>query len=212
VTCEALAAVLGGAQTLATSSYDEALGLPTPEAAKLALRTQQVVAHESGAARVVDPLGGSYYLEDLTDRLEYAILELAADIAERGGPAEAIASGHLHRLLADSAYEHQVAVEAGRTKVVGVNIHHTDERAELRNVFRVDTELEEDQRAALARLRETRDGRAVTAALEAVADAASNDQNVIPAVRAAARARGTLGEITQALEAVHGRFRPQHTY
>jgi methylmalonyl-CoA mutase N-terminal domain/subunit len=212
VTCEALAAVLGGAQTLATSSYDEALGLPSPEAAALALRTQQIVAHESGAASVVDPLGGSFYLEELTDRLEAAILTNAADIADRGGSAEAIASGHLHRALADAAYEHQRAVEEGRKPVVGVNVHLTGERNELRGVFRVDPAIEAEQRALLAERRGKRDGEAVAAALAGVTAAARAEENVIPALRAAARARATMGDVTQALEAVYGRFTPAHTY
>jgi methylmalonyl-CoA mutase N-terminal domain/subunit len=212
VTCEALAAVLGGAQTLATSSYDEALGLPTPEAARVALRTQQVVAHESGAARVVDPLGGSYYLEALTDALEAAIVEQTAEIADWGGAAAAIASGHLHRLLADSAYAHQTAVEDGRLKVVGVNVHATDERSDMRSVFRIDPAIEQDQRTSLARRRAERSAEVVERALADVTRAAQESANVIPSIRAAARARATLGEITIALEREYGRFKPLHTY
>jgi methylmalonyl-CoA mutase N-terminal domain/subunit len=212
ITCEALAAVLGGAQTLATSSYDEALGLPTPEAARLALRTQQVIAHESGAAQVVDPMGGSFYLEELTDQIEAQIVEQAAAIAEWGGAADAIASGHLHRLLADSAYEHQTAVEDGRLKVVGVNIHETDERAGLRNVFKIDPAIELAQNASVAQRRADRSADRVERALADITRAAHDDSNVIPAIRAAAKERATLGEITTALEATFGRFRPMHTF
>jgi len=178
----------------------------------LALRTQQVIAHESGAARVVDPLGGSYYVEELTDMLEAAILEQVEMITTWGGPAAAIASGQLHRLLADSAYALQTAIEDGRQGLVGVNIHRAEGRAEVRSPFKIDAGLEQTQRDALTAVRHARDESSVALALDGLLDAARNGVNTVAPLRAAARARATLGEMTATLESVHGRFKPLHTY
>lgn len=207
VAFEALAACLGGVQTLATSSYDEALGLPSPAAAHLALRTQQIVANESGATIVVDPLAGSYYVEDLTTRLEAEILTLIAELADRGGAVEALDSGYIQATLTDSAYQYQQEVESGERPIVGVNIHQADAE-EAREVFAVRTELEAQQVPDLRAVKAGRDQDAVRAALDAVTAAAAAGENSIPTLVEAARARASLGEITQALEAVHGRFTP----
>lgn len=207
VAFEALAACLGGVQTLATSSYDEALGLPTPAAAHLALRTQQVVAHESGATTVIDPLAGSYYVEDLTTRLEAEVLTVIADVTERGGAVAALDSGHIQTLIADSAYRHQQEVESGERPVVGVNVHRV-EAEESRDVLRVAPELEAQLVADLRVVRDRRDAHAVRSALNAVTAAAAQGDQAIPTLVAAARARATLGEIVTALEVVHGRFTP----
>ncbi len=207
VAFEALAACLGGVQTLATSSYDEALGLPSPEAAHLALRTQQIVAHESGATKVVDPLAGSYYVDDLTARIEAEILALIAELAERGGAVEALESGHIQSLLADAAYRFQQEVESGERPVVGVNIHRA-EAEEARGAFTVKQEVQAQQIVDLDAVKSGRDDDAARAALDAVTAAASAGDNSIPTLVQAARARATLGEITHALEAVHGRFTP----
>lgn len=212
VTCEALAASLGGAQTLATSSYDEALGLPTPHAAHLALRTQQIVAHESGATKVVDPLAGSHYVEDLTDRLEAQILEQVARIVERGGAAAQLETGALHREIADAAYEFQRATESGAQPLVGVNLHASAEAPAVREVFRVDPTLEQAQIERLPQLRAYRRADAVERALNGVCAAATARENVIPALRTAARERATLGEMVTALERVHGRYRASAVY
>jgi methylmalonyl-CoA mutase N-terminal domain/subunit len=207
VAYETLAAVLGGVQTLATSSYDEALGLPSPGAAHLALRTQQVVAHESGATTVVDPLAGSYYVEDLTTRLEAEILTLVADIAEQGGAVEALDSGFIQSALSDAAYELQREIESGERPVVGVNVHRA-EAEQIRNVFAIKTELQDQQLAALREAKARRDDATVRERLTAVTAAAEAGQNSIPTVLEAARVRATLGEIVAALEQVHGRYRP----
>jgi methylmalonyl-CoA mutase N-terminal domain/subunit len=212
VTCEGLAAVLGGVQTLATSSFDEALGLPSDRAARLALRTQQVIAYESGATRVVDPLGGSYYIEALTDALEAAIVEQVVAIAGAGGAVAAIESGSLHRLLADAAWDVQLAIENGERPVVGVNVHATEELPGVHRVFSVNRELESEQVDNLRRSKAGRHEGVVATALAGVTAAAAADENVIPALRQAARARATMGEMTSALEAQYGRFSPSQTY
>jgi methylmalonyl-CoA mutase N-terminal domain/subunit len=206
VAYETLGAVFAGAQTIATSSYDEALGLPSPEAAHLALRTQQIAAHESGAAKVVDPLGGSHYVEALTDEIERAAVRRVLEIVEAGGTVAAIDSGLITRSIGDSAFGYQHRVESGEQKVVGVNVHRV-EAEPVREVFRVRSELQAEQRAALAERRRTRDAAAVAAATAAITESAAAGRNSVPPIVAAARARVTLGEIVDALAAVHGRHR-----
>jgi methylmalonyl-CoA mutase, N-terminal domain len=208
IACEALAAVLGGAQTLATSSFDEALGLPTAEAARLGLRTQQILALESGAAAVVDPLGGSGYVEWLTDLLEAEALAAVAEIVEDGGAVRAIESGHFARLLGDAAYQAQREIERGVRPLVGVNVHVADTDPPEVRPFRVDPALERTQQEALETVRARRDKRGVAAALGDVAQAASAARNTVEPLRKAARARATLGEMVSALAGVHGKFEP----
>jgi methylmalonyl-CoA mutase N-terminal domain/subunit len=212
VTCEALAAVLGGVQTLATSSYDEALGLPSPHAAHIALRTQQVIAYESGATRVIDPLAGSYYVEDLTDRLEAAIDEAVGKIAAGGGAVQMLEAGELHRTLADAAYQQQADIESGARPVVGVNVAVGESAGQVRGAFRVDPELERGKVERLAAIRRGRSDERVAAALDAVREAAANGANTIPVLRAAARERVTLGEMISAMETVYGRFRASSAF
>jgi methylmalonyl-CoA mutase, N-terminal domain len=204
VTVQALAAVLGGTQSLHTNAYDEALALPTPESAKLALRTQQVLAHESGAAETVDPLGGSFYVEWLTDRLEARARDYLAEVETRGGAAKAIPffQEEIHR----AAYEHQQAVESGERVIVGVNAHReagTAPRVEAPDY----ASLEAGQRARLAALRSRRDGGAVAAALDAVRRAARGEGNLLPTMVEAVRALTTLGEISDVLRDEWGEYR-----
>lgn len=206
VTCETLGAVLGGIQTLATSSFDEALGLPSSEAAHLALRTQQIVAHESGATKVVDPLAGSYYVEDLTDRLEAAILTEVLRIVEAGGAVAAIETGLISRELSDAAYDLQQRIESGQHPVVGVNVFRT-EADDLAEAFRVPADEEERLLARLTELRGGRDSVRAERAVAAVAAAAQAGENTIPPLLEAARARATLGEIAAALKNVFGEHR-----
>jgi methylmalonyl-CoA mutase N-terminal domain/subunit len=206
VAYETLGAVLAGAQTIATSSYDEALGLPSPEAAHLALRTQQIAAHESGATKVVDPLGGSHYVEALTDQIEREAVERVLEIVEAGGTVAAIESGLIAHIIGDSSFAYQRRVESGEQKVVGVNVHRV-EAEPVREVFRVPVELQAEQRAALAKRRASRDAVAVAAALKALTDAVAAGDNSVPPIVAAARARVTLGEIVDALALVFGRYR-----
>jgi methylmalonyl-CoA mutase N-terminal domain/subunit len=203
VAYETLAAVLGGVQTLATSSYDEALGLPTPAAAHLALRTQQIAAHESGATRVVDPLGGSYYVVALTDDLEREIIAVALQIAEAGGAVAALEQGLIDERIGEASFAYHRRLESGEQKVVGVNVHRVDAEP-VSEVFRVRSELQDEQRASLAERRDQRDQTAVSAALNAVTAVAERGENTIEAIVAAARVRATLGEITQALGEVFG--------
>jgi methylmalonyl-CoA mutase N-terminal domain/subunit len=206
VAYEALAAVLGGAQTLATSSYDEALGLPTAAAAHLALRTQQVAAHESGAASVVDPLGGSHYVEELTDRIEAAVVATILEISEAGGAVAALESGLLTQKISDSAYTFQQGVESGERKIVGVSVHPVDAEPYAEG-FKIPTELQAQQQAALAARRAARDQDALERTLAEVARAVGERRNCIAAVVDAARARATLGEITSSIGSVVGFYR-----
>jgi methylmalonyl-CoA mutase N-terminal domain/subunit len=210
VSYETLAAALGGVQTLATSSYDEALGLPTLGAAHLALRTQQIAAYESGAIKVVDPLAGSYYVEDLTDRLAAEIAIELVRVQEMGGALETIATGYYANVLSENAYEIQMRLESGEDRVVAVNMDRPEESDDSTEVFRVrqDHGQHETQQQTLERLRLTRDERAVKRGLLAVGVAARRGDNSLPALLEAARARATLGEIVLAFEQVFGRYKP----
>jgi methylmalonyl-CoA mutase N-terminal domain/subunit len=203
VAFETLAAALGGAQTLATSSYDEALGLPTAAAAHLALRTQQIAAHESGAAKVVDPLGGSHYVEELTDRLEEAVIDALVEIVDAGGAVAALESGMLSNQIADSAYRFQQEVESGTRAIVGVSVHPVEPDG-VAEVFKVPVELQREQCAALEARRAARDGEAARQAVAAVAAAVADGRNCMEAMIGAARARATLGEIVGAIGSVVG--------
>jgi methylmalonyl-CoA mutase, N-terminal domain len=204
VTVQALAAVLGGTQSLHTNAYDEALALPTPESAKLALRTQQVLAHESGAAATVDPLGGSYYVEWLTDSLEAAARAYIEQVDELGGAARAIPffQEEIHR----AAYEHQKAVESRDRVIVGVNAHREQEAA-LRIEKPDYASLEAGQRERLAALRERRDTPLAREALERVRAAARAGHNLLPPMVEAVRALATLGEISDVLREEWGEYR-----
>jgi methylmalonyl-CoA mutase, N-terminal domain len=205
VTIQALAAVLGGTQSLHTNGYDEALSLPTADAATLALRTQQVLAHESGVTETVDPLGGSYYVEALTTKLEDRAREYLAKIAEQGGAARAI--GYMQEEVHRAAYGHQLAVEAGERVVVGVNRYQAGETpTELGQPdFR---ELEKGQRERLASLKASRDSSPSTDRLDAIRAAAAGSDNLMPHIIAAVKARATLGEISDTLRAVWGTYSP----
>jgi methylmalonyl-CoA mutase, N-terminal domain len=201
---EALAAVLGGAQSLHTNSMDEALSLPSPEAARLALRTQQILAEESGVADTVDPLGGSYYLESLTGTLETGALELFAEIERRGGMIACIESGWVAQQIHESAYRAQLEVERGERIVVGVNQYRVLEPPPP--LFSVDPALEIAQKERLARVRARRSGPRVAAALAALEGAARGDANVLPPIVEAVRAEATVGEISDTLRRVFGTF------
>jgi methylmalonyl-CoA mutase N-terminal domain/subunit len=212
VAVQTLAAVLGGTQSLHTNGYDEALALPTVEAATLALRTQQVVAYESGIAGTADPLAGSYYVERLTTELEERALALLARVEALGGAARAIEEGFFQEEIGRSAYEHQLRIERGETVVVGVNAFTDDEPALAIPApdFRA---LEQDQLARLARTRALRDGGAVRAALGALGAASASEHaetaaRLMPLIIDAARARATLGEIADTLAAAWGMYRP----
>jgi methylmalonyl-CoA mutase N-terminal domain/subunit len=207
VAYQALAAVLGGTQSLHTNGYDEALALPTEESATLALRTQQVLGYESGLAGVVDPLGGSWYVEALTDRIEREARALVEEVDRLGGAARAIERGFYQEAIARSAYAHQQAQESGKLSVVGVN-RFTDDSAPPAIEVPNFPELEARQRARLADARGRRDGAAVRLALAAVGGAARGTGPLMPAIVDAVRARATLGEISDALRTEWGIYRP----
>jgi len=199
---QALSAVLGGTQSLHTNSMDEALGLPTEHAALLALRTQQVIAHESSVCDTVDPLAGSYYVESLTDTIETQARDYIQRIDEMGGAVRAIEAGFQQREIHDAAYTWQKRVEAGDAVVVGVN------RFEVRPpVLRVDESVQRERAAKLQALRARRDGAAVEQALEAVEQAARGDANLMPRILAAVECYATLGEISDRLRDVFGIYR-----
>jgi methylmalonyl-CoA mutase N-terminal domain/subunit len=207
---QAMAAALGGVQSMALSCYDEALALPTEFAQQLALRTQQILAHETGVTRVVDPLGGSAYLEWLTDRLEAEAGELLQQIERLGGAVAAIEQQFMQRAIETAAYAEQCAVENGRRVVVGVN-RHTDTVAGLGTqgeLFRLDAAEAAAQIESLAAVRRERDAGCVHAALaELRAAAARDDADLMPPILAAVRAYATVGEISDALRTVFGTHR-----
>jgi methylmalonyl-CoA mutase N-terminal domain/subunit len=207
VTVQAMAAVLGGTQSLHTNGYDEALALPSTEAAKLALRTQQIVAHESGAAQTVDPLGGSYYVEHLTDEIETAARQLLEELESAGGVANAIETGVEQDAIARSAYQFTRSVESGKTVVVGVNqFAETEPSPEL---FTPDyAALADRQRSRLEETRRGRDSNRWKSALDHVAEAAKATDNLMPPIIDAVRARATIGEISDILREQWGTFRP----
>ena len=203
-TLEALSAVLGGTQSLHTNAMDEALGLPTEDAALLALRTQQVIAHETGAADTVDPLGGSYFVESLTDEIEAKAAEYIAKIDAMGGAVRAIERGFQQREIHEAAYRWQKQVESGEAVVVGVN-RFTTPAAAGPPVLKVDASAESDRRSRLAGLRGRRSAEAVDAALLRVDEAARGGSNLMPPILEAVESYATLGEISDRLRAVFGR-------
>jgi len=205
---QALAAVLGGAQSLHVNSRDEALSLPTEESAQLSLRTQQILAHESGVADVVDPLGGSWYVENLTDRLEAATLEYIRRIDDLGGAVAAIEEGFQVREIGDAAFRHQREVDAGERVVVGVNEYVT-ETPPVAGLPRVDAAAAAEQVARLQKLRRERDNEAAQNSLARLADAArSPDDNTIPPMMECVEQYATLGEICAVLRREFGEYEP----
>jgi len=206
VAYQALAAVLGGTQSLHTNSLDETLALPTEQSVQVALRTQQILAHETGVAQVIDPLGGSYYIEALTDQLEREAEALFAEINSIGGVVRGIESGWFQRQIAQSAAAFQHHVEMGEKVIVGVNEFLSDDDHPV-EILKVSNDAEEQQRRRLARVRAERDNTLVERRLEALRQAAESDQNVIPPMLDCARAYATLYEIRHALERVWGAYR-----
>jgi len=210
VALQALAAVLGGAQSLHTNSMDEALGLPTQQAAQLALRTQQIIAHESGVADTVDPLGGSYALEHLTDEIEAHARHYLQQVDDLGGALAAIERGFPQREIQQSAYELQQSIEAGESVIVGVNQFQEDGATPL-EMLQLDPEVERSQLAFLERLKAERSTEPVQAALDQLAEAAAGTNNLLPALLTATEARATLGEVCNVLRQVWGEYNPPVT-
>jgi methylmalonyl-CoA mutase N-terminal domain/subunit len=207
-TVQALAATLGGAQSLHTNALDEALGLPTPATARLALRTQQVIYHESGVGATVDPLAGSYYVETLTDAIvEGARAELGA-IDARGGTLAALADGYQADAIGDAAYDAQRAIEAGERIVVGLNAFGDEGDEQHPQPQAIDPGLEARQVERTRAVRERRSPTAAAAAVSSLEAAAAGTENVLPRIRACVEADVTLGEIAHALRGVWGEHRP----
>ncbi len=211
VTLQALAAVLGGAQSLHTNAYDEALALPTEHSALLALRSQQVIAYETGAADVVDPLGGSYLVERLTNRIEEEAEALIDEIQALGGAVAAIEAGFVQRKIQDAAYRYQQEVEQGRRKVVGVNAFQAAEEQERPPLLRIGSDVEARQLERLAELRRRRDPDPVARALDALEQVARGQGSLLETLGVAVAAKATLGEMVDRLVAVYGRYRPKET-
>jgi methylmalonyl-CoA mutase N-terminal domain/subunit len=206
VTLQTLAAVLGGTQSLHTNGYDEALSLPTEEAAGIALRTQQIVAFESGAPETVDPLAGSYFIETLTNEVEAAALKLMAKIDAMGGSVAAIEQGFMQDEIAKSAYEYQRQIESGEKIIVGVNKFQTDEKNTI-PVFKVDEEVQQRQIEKLQLLKARRNSDKVTASLNTLQQKARGNENLMPAVLEAVENYCTLGEIADELRKVFGEYK-----
>jgi len=208
VALQALSAVLGGAQSLHCNGRDEALALPTEESARLALRTQQIIASETGVINAVDPVGGSYAIESLTNEIESAARAILERIERAGGTLAAIESGLIQSEIQDSAYRAQQAVDSGAAIVVGVNKYTEDggRGSESIPVFRLDPDAERQQIARVREVRSTRDSARAAAALEAVRSAARGAENLVPPIVAAVEARGTLGEIADAMRVVFGEY------
>ncbi|MDZ7702827.1 MAG: methylmalonyl-CoA mutase family protein [Halobacteriales archaeon] len=207
VAYQALAAVLGGTQSLHTNGKDEALSIPTAESARTALRTQQILAHESGAADTVDPLAGSYYVEHLTDRLEAEARELLAEVDDRGGMLRAVEDQWVQRQIQQSAYDRQQEIEAGDRLIVGVNAFETDDEPEI-DIQEVTEEQAAAQRERVAAVRDDRDDAAVEAALEALGDAAAGDANLMPPIVEAVKTYATVEEICDVLREEFGTYAP----
>jgi methylmalonyl-CoA mutase N-terminal domain/subunit len=207
VTLQALAAVFGGTQSLHTNSFDEALGLPTERAAKIALRTQQIIGFESGVSETPDPLGGSYFVESLTDEVEAAAWRYIEKIDELGGSVPAIEAGFMQDEIERASYEWTKAVDEGRKVIVSVN-RFTEEESLPAEVFPIDPALERNQAERLAELRARRDSAGVKTALEDVRAAARGTQNLLVPMREALKRLATLGEVSNVLREEFGEYRP----
>jgi methylmalonyl-CoA mutase N-terminal domain/subunit len=207
-----MAAVLGGTQSLHTNSYDEALALPSEDAVRVALRTQQILAEESGVADIVDPMGGSFAIEKLTNEMEAEIMAYIEEIKEigdgsvRDGVLEGIEQGYFHREIQEASYEYQKRVDAGKEVVVGVNQYTIDEEADP-DILKVDPETRDRQLNRLEEVKQERDDDAVEAALDDLSDAIESDENVMPAIIDAVKAYATMGEIMEVFEDHHGAYR-----
>ena len=206
-TIEALAGVLGGTQSLHTNSFDEALALPTEEAVRVALRTQQIIAEETGVANTIDPLGGSYFVEALTDRMEEAAYEYFAKIDALGGMVQAVKQGFPQREIADAAFRYQQEAESGVRKLVGINAYTEGDDGDT-DILRIDPAFEVEQVRRVQALRERRDADAAARTLEALVEAARGERhNLMPLLLEAARAEATEGEMVSALQTVFGSYR-----
>ena len=206
VAYEAMAAVLGGTQSLHTNSMDEVLALPTEKNVEIALRTQQVLAYETNVTNVADPLGGSYFIEALTDEMEKQTEEYFRQIEEFGGVIEAIEAGFFQREIADASYRYQRSLETKERIIVGVNAFEKEESTEGRDLLKIGRDVEVAQARSVAEVRGNRDGAAVEAALAALKRACSSEENVMPPIIDAVNAYATEGEIVESMVEVYGRY------
>lgn len=206
VALQAMSAVLGGVQYLATTSYDEALSLPSEEAVTVALRTQQIIAHETGAANIVDPLGGSYFIEYLTNAIEEDVWTLMEKIEKKGGAVQAIQDGFYQQELMQSAWETQKEIDSGEQVVVGVNRYATGEEIEMPS-FQVDASVEREQLENLSQLKRERNQQAVTKNLKKVLIAGQKNENLVPSLIEAVKAYATIGEICGVLRELYGEYK-----
>lgn len=207
VTIQTLAASLGGTQSLHTNSYDEALALPSEQAATVALRTQQIAAYEAGIPDTADPLGGSYFIEALTDEIESRIEALIAEVDDLGGAVAAIEQGFVQKAISDSAYAYQVAVEQGEKPVIGVNVFEMAGESRPADILRVDEAVQRDQIERLQKLRARRDNDAVQGALDRLREVAQGEGNLLYPMKRALRHYATLGEVCGVLREVFGEYR-----
>ncbi|HEY9772850.1 MAG TPA: methylmalonyl-CoA mutase family protein [Planktothrix sp.] len=207
---EALAAVLGGAQSLHTNSKDEAISLPSEASALTALRTQQIIGYETGITHTVDPFGGSYFIEDLTDKIERETQEYLRRIEEMGGAIKAVENGFIQKEIQESAYQHHCEVQSKQRVVVGVN-DFIDNNPETIEIHKVDPELEEEQKRDLQRIKESRDSERVQHTLQALLSAAQGKENVLPFICQSVESYATVGEISNTLRKAFGKFRPTPT-
>ena len=205
VTIQTLAAVLGGTQSLHTNSRDEALALPTEESVRIALRTQQIVAYESGVTETVDPLAGSYYIENLTDKIEEEAMKYIRKIDELGGAPKAISKGFIQKEIQNSAYKYQMEIEANTRVVVGVNKFQIEEKHH-KDILRVDPEVEKLQKKKLQELKNSRNNEEVERVLKRLKDEAKGKENLMPCILDAVKAYATLGEICNVLREVFGEY------
>lgn len=212
VTMQALAAILGGTQSLHTNSMDEALALPTEKAATIALRIQQILAHESGVANTIDPFGGSYFLENLTNDIEEGVVKYLDQIDKMGGVLRAIETGFIQREIHDSAYRYQREIETDERVVVGVNRFSIPEEDRTIEYLRVDPVVEKAQKQKLERFRKSRNVQAVETALSQLQQVAEGNSNLFPSILEAVEVHATLGEISDALRSVFGEHKPAQIF
>src|SRR6266699_328501 len=206
VSIQALAAVLGGTQSLHTNSRDEALGLPTEDSVRIALRTQQIIAHESGVSRTADPLGGSYYLESLTRTIETQVAALIERVQQLGGARKAIESGFVHRQIQESAYKFQQSIDKGQTVIVGVNWFKDEDQKGV-NIQRISPSVEKGQIQQLRKFKISRNKAKVKSALSRLGSAASGDANLVEDILRAVRSECTVGEISDLFRHTFGEYR-----
>jgi methylmalonyl-CoA mutase N-terminal domain/subunit len=211
VAIQTMAAVIGGTQSLHTNSRDEALALPTQESAKIALRTQQIVAHESGVTKTADPMAGSYYLEELCDQIEENVWKYLKQIEKMGGSIKAIEKGFFQSEIRQNAYRLKKEADAGDRILVGVN-KYSEVEGKSPELLRIDGRIEIQQRKALKELRESRDNKKLEKALSAMKSAAETEENLMPYIIASARAYATTGEISNTFREVFGEYRPKEVF